>query len=455
MYSELRRCTLPNGLRLWCLPRPNTGTVALFVHLPIGARTENKRNNGISHVLEHMLFTGTERWTESDIAEVVRQRGAQYNGQTAREETNYYIHIDATDLEFGLDWLHQILFKPTISAEKLEKERQVIINEKGGEFDRLYRTWEWVEDHNFGWNVIRAVRRRIYPDSPMLFPVIGRDRTLKSISHQDLLDYYQAYYTPGNMTLIAVGDVEPDRYFEVAEAQFKGIPTRHSPVTLPPFSISKQPFDVTLQGPMPNDQSQLVVGAVTESGSHDDRFGLWVIEEMLDNALMRDIRYKLGLTYSINVFTTFYSDTGYIAVYARAKQDDLNVIEEAIEHHIDRLVRGDFTADELEQAKTAIRGRTLLDLQDNLEMATWLAFDAHHVRSDDEEIDDYFASIGAVTAQDVQHVASHYLSKERRFRVLHKPVFTPKQMRPVALGLLGATATLFSLRKVSSKQRSH
>jgi predicted Zn-dependent peptidase len=453
LYSELRRHTLSNSMRLWCLPRPNTGTVALYVHIPVGARTENKQNNGISHFLEHMVFTGTERWTEAEISEEVRRRGAQYNGQTSREETNYYLHIDATDLTFGLDWLHQILFKPTLSAEKIDKERQVIINEKGGEFDRLYRTWEWVEDHNFGWNVMRAVRRRIYPDSPMIFPVIGRDKTLNAITHQELVDYYQSYYSPNNMTLIAVGDVEPDIFFETAQAQFSDVPARHSPVTLPPFNISKTPFDITLQGPMPNDQSQLIIGAVTEAGSHPARFTLWVIEEMLDNALMKDIRYKLGLTYSVNVFTIFYSDTGYMGVYARAKQDDLTVIEQSVSHHLDRLVRGEFDADELEQAKTAIRGRTLLDLQDNLEMATWLAFDAHHVRGEDEEIVDYFASIEAVTSDDLRRVAANYLGENQRFRVLHKPVFTPKQVRPFALGLLGATATLLSLRRVGSGQR--
>lgn len=452
MYNELQRRTLSNGMRLWCLPRPNSGTVALFVQLPVGTRTETEHNNGISHFLEHMLFTGTERWTETELAEVVRRRGGQYNGQTSREETNYYLHIGAGDLEFGIEWLYQVLFKPTLSAEKFEKERQVIINEKGGEFDRLLQAWEWVEDHNLGWNVMRAVRRRLYPRSSMLYPVIGRDKTLKSITHQQLVDYYRTYYTPGNMTLIAVGDINPEAFFAKAEAQFGGIPAKESPATHPAIGVDEKPFDVRLQGPMPNDQSQLLLGTLVGSGNHPDRFALWVAEEMLDNALMRDIRYKLGLTYSVNVFTTFYTDTGYMGVYARAKQKDLEVIEQTFEAHLQRLQTADFEATELDEAKTAIQGRTLLDLQDNLEMATWLAFDSMHHRNDTTPVEDYFEGIAQVTTGDVQRVMATYFNSERRFRVVHQPALTPKRVHPLALGLAGATTALWSLRQARSRR---
>ncbi len=447
IYGQLERTHLANGLRVWCLPRPNSGTVALLAHFPIGARTENKINSGISHFLEHMVFTGTERWDETDIANEVRQRGGQYNAHTSREETTFYMHIDAADAEFGMEWLQQILFKPSLRPEKFEKERQVILNEKGGEYDRLQSAWEWFEDRNLGWSVTRAMRRRIYPKSTMLMPIIGRDKSLKNLTHQQLVDYYRTYYVPANMTLIVVGDIEPAEAFKLAEAQFGDIPTRTSPQTLPPVKTVSKPFNVRLQGPMPNDQGQYLVGYMLERGSHSDRFGWWVIEEILDNAFMRDIRYKLGLTYSINVFSSLYSDTGYGGVYARAKIQDLPVIKRTIEEHLDRLVAGDVTESELAEAKNAIRGRTLLDLQDNLEMASWLGFDALHTHGTDAPVDDYFGEIGNVTLADITRIAQGYFTQAKRFRVEHIPAFTPKQIRPAAVSLLGAGTMLWSLQR--------
>ena len=447
IYHQLKRQTLANGLRVWCLPRPHSGTVALFAHFPIGARTENKINSGISHFLEHMLFTGTERWDEADISNEIRQRGGQYNAHTSREETSFYLHIDAQDAEFGMDWLQQVLFKPSLRPEKFEKERQVILNEKGGEYDRLQSAWEWFEDRNLGWSVTRALRRRIYPKSTLLLPIIGRDKSLKNLTHAQLVDYYQTYYIPANMTLIVVGDISPEKAFELAEKQFADIPTQTSPPTLPPIKTITKPFNVRLQGPMPNDQGQYLVGYMLERGSHTDRFGWWVIEEILDNAFMREIRYKLGLTYSINVFSSLYSDTGYGGVYARAKVKDLPIIKRTIEEHLDRLVASGFTADELAEAKTAIRGRTLLDLQDNLEMASWLGFDALHTHGTDAPVDDYFAEIDRVSLADIGRIAQTYYFPTQRFRVEHHPAFTPKQIRPAAMSLLGATTMLWSLQR--------
>jgi predicted Zn-dependent peptidase len=425
----------------------------VLAHLPVGARTETKANNGISHFLEHMLFTGNAAWNESELADEVRRRGGQYNGQTSREETIYYIHLDTEHLDFALDWMYQLLVTPTLSAKKFEKERQVIINEKGGEFDRLQRAWEWVEDRNLGWSVMRAVRRRLYPNSPMLLPVIGRDKTLKSITHQDLVNFYKTYYVPRNITLIVVGDIDPEGVFEIVESQFRGIEDRPSPPSLPPVRAVNHPFNVALHGPMPNDQGQLLVGAMLGPGGHEDRFGWWVIEEMLDNAYMQDIRYQRGLTYSVNVFTTLYTDSGYFGVYARAKQHDMAYIRQAIDKHLNRIMNGDFTEAELDEAKTAIRGRTLLDLQDNLELANWLTFDALHTTDDLTPMDDYFEHIASITPDDVQQIAARYLRPELRFRVEHQPLVTPRQLRPFAVGLLGATTALWSLRKVASSHR--
>src|SRR5437764_15387985 len=78
---DLRRARLANGLRVWVKPRPGTATVVLLLQVPVGSRNESEANNGISHFLEHMLFTGTARWSEEEVVEVIRRRGGESNAR--------------------------------------------------------------------------------------------------------------------------------------------------------------------------------------------------------------------------------------------------------------------------------------------------------------------------------------------------------------------------------------
>lgn len=453
---QLHRYTLPNGMRVWCVPRPNSQTVALMAQFPVGSRSEDESNNGISHFLEHMVFTGTERWDESAVTDVVRRRGGECNAQTSREETTFYLHIAAEDVEFGLDWLHQVLFKPTLSEEKFEKERQVIINEKGGEVDYLRQAWEWVEDHNLGWSVSRALRRRLFPDSSFLLPIIGSDKTLNSITHEELLAHYEAFYGPNNMTLLVVGDVEPDKIFPLVEQQFGSIPARPAPTPYPPLEVDTTPFAVRLQGPTPNAQGQLLLAWMLGASDHPDRFAWWIIAEMLENAYLQEIRYQDGLSYDTQVFTVLYTDVGYFSIYSGAKIDDLDKIRNIIEKHIKRLLAGEFTAQEVQEAQAALRGRALLNLQDNLEMASWLSSDSLCVQDDTVELADYFAELNRLNPADIQRIAQIYLSPEKRFTIEHRSALTLKNLKPLAsigaIGAVGAALLLSQRRWIQRKK---
>ncbi|NDJ84771.1 MAG: insulinase family protein [Chloroflexi bacterium] len=449
-FFELYRHTLSNGLRIWCVPRAGSQTVALLAQLPVGVQTETEHNNGISHFLEHMVFTGTERWSESEVTDVVRRRGGECNAQTSREETDYYIHVGADDLAFGLDWLDQILFKATLSGEKFEKERQVIINEKGGENDYIRQAWEWIEDHNLGWSTTRAVRRRLLPREDFLLPVIGSDKSLQQISQAALRAYYHTHYVPNNLTLLVVGDVSPDDVFALTEAQFgahSAGPSRARPASV---DMNTAPFHIHLHGPTPTNRGQLLMGSALGPADHPDRFGWWVIAEMLENAYIQEIRYQHGASYDVQVYTMLYQDGGYFNIYTSAKVGDLEMVRQSIEKHLDRLVTGNFTSQELAEAKAVLRGRALLNLQDNLELAWWLSTDSLLFREDHLPLADYFAEIDRLSADGIQRLAQRYLSSDRRFSVQHRPAITPKRLRPLAaasaLGVASA-AMLFAHRR--------
>src|SRR3972149_7028978 len=195
---NLRRAVLPNGLRVWVKPRPGTGTVFLALQVPVGSRHETEENNGISHFLEHMLFTGTEKWDEREVIESVRRRGGEVNARTSAEDTVFWLNLKADDLDFGLNWLTQVVLRSTLPEDKFKKERQIIIEEKGGDYGFFDALGGWIEDHRFGWNLFRAVPRRLFAQSTILLPVIGDDASLRRIGYRQVIEFYRRHYVPNN-----------------------------------------------------------------------------------------------------------------------------------------------------------------------------------------------------------------------------------------------------------------
>jgi predicted Zn-dependent peptidase len=439
---DIHRAVLPNGLRVWVKPRRGTATVYLVLMVRVGSRHETEANNGISHFLEHMLFTGTPQWGEADVMEVVRRRGGHANARTTREDTAFWLHLQASDLDFGLDWLTEVVLRSNLPEDKFKKERNIIIQEKGGNVGRFDALFEWLEDRGLGWNVFRAVRHRLFPESSLLLPVIGDDASLGRITYPQVTEFYRTHYLPNNMTLIVVGDVRPEEVVERAARVLSGFPAGElpaRPVTPPP---PEGGFNVRLHGPNINEQGQILLGAPLPGMDHPDRWALGVLAEILDTRLTRDIRYRRGLVYGIDVYPALYTDCGYFVVYTTADSEKFDEILEEVERQIENAIQGELAAAEVDEAKTAIRGRWLLGMEGNADFAWWLA-EMSLFTPEGRPLPDAFAELAAVTAADVKRVAQAYLSSEKRYQAIHRPGLTPARMvRPAAAALGLALAGL-------------
>jgi predicted Zn-dependent peptidase len=436
---DVQRGRLSNGLRVWVKPRRGTGTVLMLLQVPVGSRHETKANNGISHFLEHMLFTGTARWNEEEVVEVIRRAGGEANARTAREDTAFWLHLKADDLDLGLDWLAEVLFRPALSADKFKKERQVILQEKGGEIGALEQVGEWIEDLGLGWNVFRAVRHRLYPKDALLLPVIGEDRSLRRITYDQLVEFYRRHYLPNNMTLVVVGDVEVARVHAGAAAHLGGFPAGPLPPrpATPPAPAGG--FSLRLRGPSVNEQGQILLGAPLPGMRHPDRWALGVLAEILDTILTQDIRYKRGLVYGIDVYPSLHTDVGHFVVYTVADSARFPEILSEVERQIERVIAGELEEREVAEAKSAIRGRLLLGMESNADFAWWLA-GVSLSTPDGGPVPNLVAAVDAVTLAEVVRVARRYLSPAQRYQAIHHPGLTPARLRRPALVTAGLTA---------------
>src|SRR5579864_857693 len=210
-----------NGLTVITDPMPQLQSAALGVWVNAGTRNETRRVMGVSHMLEHMAFKGTEKRSARDIAEEIEAVGGYLNAYTSREQTAFHARVLKADVPLALDILADILTSPTFDAVELERERQVVLQEIGQARDTLD---DIVFDH------LQSV---IYPNQPMGWPILGEDQTVTGFTRDDLHAYMEANYRTGGMTLIASGAVDHGSVVELATARFSSLKSGLTPMPLP------------------------------------------------------------------------------------------------------------------------------------------------------------------------------------------------------------------------------
>jgi predicted Zn-dependent peptidase len=444
------RHTLPNGLRVWLQPRSDSSSVTALLVIRVGARYEQLANNGISHFVEHMVFAGTERWSEEEIKDTITRRGGRWNGWTDTETTTYFAQVSSQDLDLALDWLAQVVFHPTFPADKVENERRIIFQERWGRYGWIINT---LDSLGFGYELDRDVRRALFPGSTLGLRTVGEDESLEKLDRAALMSYYQAHYTPENTALILVGNFVPDQALDKS-AQYLASVTRQGHPSPPEATTLSDngPHQVTVRGPMPTDQTRLMLGAQTVGRMHPDCWALDVLAEVLSQDLMREIRYRQGLVYGLGAYNTVFDDVGYFVISTTSASKNRAKIEATIEAYLDRISRGEVDPARVAEAKAALKGRWALSMEDNVQRAGWLAEWAQMLE-DDAPIPDYTAVIEAVTSADLARVVKTYFTPQRRYVGLHQPVLTVSSGATLMGAAIGLGLAAWLGRKLWSRRR--
>ncbi len=436
--AAVDRFLLANGLEVWHRARPGSGTVSLIMVVRAGTRNETRFDNGISHFVEHMSFDGSARWDELETKEIIRRRGGYYNAQTDYEHTAYEVHLLAEDFELGLDWLAEVVFRPTLPADKVERERGVLMQEKGG---RTSRMLDALESWGLGYDLAMAVRRRLYPGSPLGLRVVGEDDSLARIDREMLLAYRERHYKPNNMALVVVGDAEGDRVRAAAERYLAGFAAGPVPAPPPAPPASGRGIRVVLRGPNLADRSVLRRGARTVGAGHPDAVALEVLAEILSNRLTDEVRMRRGLVYAIGAFDVTLSDTGYFVIRTESDTAKMDAILVAVEAELARLRDEPVCEAELSEAKALLKGQFALSTQSNAALAWLYAGYAVWCRPG-VCMPDYEAQVEAVGAEDVARVVREYFRPENSYLGLYRPALT---LRRGALGVAAGVALMVGL----------
>ena len=207
-----RTQTLANGLRVVAHEDRTSPVVAVHLMYHVGSRHEPPGRTGLAHLLEHLLFEGTEHVPKGKFDEWLEGVGGTNNGSTWFDRTAYHETVPTNAVELAL-WLERDRmtgFLPALDAEMLELQRGVVINERR----------EAYENRPYGMADERLHQMLFPGDHPYSWPTIGYVQDLKAVSLEDARGFYGTYYTPSNAVLVLAGDLPADEAFALAEKYF-------------------------------------------------------------------------------------------------------------------------------------------------------------------------------------------------------------------------------------------
>lgn len=407
MYSVSK---LKNDITLIRVPVKGTKAVTVLAMFPVGSRYEEKKISGISHFVEHIMFKGTvKRPTTQDISRTLDAVGAQYNAFTSKEYTGYYVKIAAQKQELAFDVLSDILFNSEFKAEEIEKEKGAIVEEL-----RMYRD-------NPLMDIETQFENHLFGDNSLGRDIGGTDESVRSLSREDLWNYYQKHYSPKNMVVAVAGALDTKKmkkYLSFFEGQI-------APKVALPFSFYKKNFEqVILNNESKSlekrikvnekkvDQAQFIMGFLGLKINHPDQYALAVLSTILgggmSSRLFIEVRERRGLAYMVRSSNSNYRDMG--AFYIQAGLDPSRITEavQVITQEIEKIKNQLVEDKELEDAKSNISGKMALEMEDCHNQAQWYAekfLFSPHIESPDEVV----KKIKQVTKQDVRRVARNIL----------------------------------------------
>ena len=434
---DVDHLTLSNGLDVIFKQRRGAHTLSIRLWVGVGMQDFECEHQETPHFLEHLLFTGTSRYTEAELEHLVADHGGSWNAYTGNEETVYKLDIYSRYHDLAVNVLHEILTDSVISEENVDRSRDIIHREAGGKPSRIR---QWFRLRGFGVNGTEKAVLKLLPGVDYVCEGL---RTADHITRQDIIDTYQHYYVPDNMALIVVGDFEREAMLELIKQTFGKIPVTASPereLSEPGAPEDHQQETGTLSPLISNDAVIGIMYAIPGFWS-EDIFPLMIIEHYLDFRIGEEIRIKRGLSYSPGVWRETLSKFGLLSIYADVNFDGIDEAMAIIRSEVEKLVDESMDSQLLEKSKMKILLQNVQGYESNAQFADYYAADYVYFK-EKGVFQDVEAKIEAVTPDDIARVAREYLSLDKGVEIYETPTLTSTQFY-ILLTLL--TVLLLSL----------
>lgn len=407
VYPHVEKRMLDNGLTILVRESHEIPKVSFQIWYNVGSKDELTGEKGIAHLIEHMIFKGTDTLSESDINVLVHKLSGSCNAFTSYDYTGYLFNFPTHHWHEAFPVVADCMTNCLFDDDMLNSEMKAVIQEL-----KLYKD-------QYERSLMEEMIGMIFADHPYHFPIIGYKQDLWSVAGKDLLSFYKKHYKPNNATLVIVGDVNPDEVVDLANKYFGAIPKDseytkkenffHRDIASKSLTLYRDVAQPTLA------YAFVVPGAVDKRDTALDIFE-WILGKGKSSRLYKKLVNETQLVTSVSTGFWNLFDYGIFFILAEPKNiEDASDIERIILAELDDLAKNGISLDEFERGykKTQMSFYSLLEAIEDQAYAighTYLATgDENYVFTSLEQPEE-------VLKQQIQEIVSSYF----RPAVMHK-----------------------------------
>jgi len=396
--NDHRITELDSGVRIVTEAMPSVRSVSLGYWIGTGSRHEAEPEAGLSHLIEHLLFKGSDKYESVEIDQIFDTMGAELNAGTGKETTSLYARVIDAHLADAFDVMSEMVWRPAF--RDIDSEREVILEEIA-----MY------EDDPQD-KVFDVLGQAVFGEHPLGRSIIGRAEVVAGTPVDALRAFHAARYVPRNVVIAAAGAVDHDALVELAAARVpSGRADSTSPAPVPGELARQVRFERK-----DTEQYHVCVGGPGLARDDERRFALRVLDTIFggtsSSRLFQEVREQRGLAYAVSSFTGQYADTGQVGLYVGTRPDNLAPALEVIARELERLRRDPASDAELVRAKENLKGRVVLSLESTGARMNRLG---SHILGDVPllSVDEVIAGIDAVTREDLLALAGELFAPEQ------------------------------------------
>lgn len=402
--AGLRRTVLPNGLTVVSERVPGVRSVAIGAWVRSASVHESPAEMGVSHMLEHLCFKGTERRSPREIAASLESLGGSLDAYTAREHTAFQARVLDEHLSEAADVLLDVMFRPLLREADLELERKVVLEEIA-----------MVEDTPDDL-VFELHNAEMWGDHPYGYAILGTRKSVGELSVAAVRALHRRAYVPGNVVVAAAGHVEHDALLDVlADTGWSDLPTAAAPDGVRRPVPASRP--VQRHFARESAQAHLVLGSSTLPHGDPRRHALVLVDTVfgagMSSRLFQRVREELALAYAVYTFQQFHADTGMHGIYAGTAPESASETLEAIRGELARLASEGITPDELESGRRQLKGQITLSME-SVGARMYRAAATELFGEPWMALDELLAQVDGVTIEQARAVCEEFFAPDRQ-----------------------------------------
>jgi zinc protease len=414
--DDIHETTLANGMRVVVKEDHRAPVVVSMVWYRIGSIDEREGITGISHVLEHMMFKGTDRLKPNEFSRIIAEQGGRDNAFTSYDYTAYFQQLEKSRLPIAFELEADRMQNLKLDDAEFKKEIQVVMEE------RRLRTDDQPEAL-----VYEKFMETAYQAHPYRHPVIGWMRDLERLTISDLRDWYRRFYSPSNATLVVVGDVKPDAVFDLAKKYFGPVPARavdRPPMPAEPPQTAPRRSQVRVPAQVPYLMMGYPAPILQPEGTpvkqpRWEPYALTVLAGVLDGGLSARFETELVRAKQIAAgIGTSYDAIGRLAPTMMSfsgtpsAKHTVADLEAAIKEQLARVQREPVAATELERVKAQVIADEVYE-RDSMFSTAYRIGELAMAGLDLDLLDQWVERLNAVTPEQVMAVARKYYGDDK------------------------------------------